>query len=74
MNNISSFSTAEAFAESLTGRNTERWSLFVVERAQSDIVYSPASESNKFGYYVYNLCSIEDTVYGGLVYHFERRK
>lgn len=74
MDHISSFSTAEAFTQSLAGRDAERGRFLVVERAQSDVVHSPSAKCDKFGYYIYYLCRIQYPVYGGLVYHIGMRK
>ena len=63
------FTATETFTDPFRGRYTERGCLLVVERTETNIVYTPSPKRNKIGYDLQYVGGIHDFIYGLLIDH-----
>ena len=67
---IATLTAGKAFAQPFGRRYVERWRLVIMERTQAYIIHTSLAQRNEVRYNVYNLCGIQNSVYGRLVYHW----
>ena len=66
---VAALAATETLAKSLGGRHAERGSFLVMERAKSHVVHTAFAQRDEVRNHFYDLCGIEYTVYGCLIYH-----
>ena len=67
---IATLTAGKAFAQPFGRRYIERWCLVIMEWTQAYIIHTSLAQRNEVRYNVYNLCGIQNSVYGRLVYHW----
>jgi hypothetical protein len=71
---IAAGAATKALIDLFAGRNGERRGLFVMERAQAEIVSASFLQFHEGAHYFHNIDAAEDLLYGVLRYHVMRAK
>ncbi len=66
---VASLAAAEAFVKSFRGRDDERGSFFVMERATGLVIDSLFAQRDKIAHHLHDIRGGIYSVYGGFVYH-----